>query len=179
MTILFLAAFLERTMFDFGSNVELVTMALVLSSFYLGRRESFWLILVIMVFTDLIIGNTNIFIFTWTGFLIPALFVRSFYSKSNQVSKIVRGSLAGIASIGFFFIWTNFGVWLLSGMYPKNGLGLSMSYINALPFLRYQAISTLTFVPLGLTLVEILIILRRKFKFEKSLRSKYDLKLDI
>jgi hypothetical protein len=76
-------------------------------------------------------------------------------------------------------MWTNLGVWLLSEMYPKNGLGLTMSYINALPFLRYQAISTLTFVPLGLTLVEILIIFNKKFILEKRLRLHFNFKLDI
>lgn len=156
-------------MFDLGPNIELVTMSLVLTSFYVGRGESFWLTLTIMMLTDLVIGNTNIFLFTWSGFLIPAIFAKGFFPKAGVRTKIFRGALAGMASTGFFFVWTNFGVWLLSSMYPKNALGLVMSYVNALPFLRYQAISTLVFVPLGIALVELAALLNKKFEFEKRI----------
>lgn len=166
---LFIFAFSERVFFDLGPNVELVTAAIVLSSFYLGVRSSFWLTFLIMLFSDLVIGNTNIFLFTWTGFLVPALFARSFYLNTNPLTKVFRGTLAGISTTGFFFIWTNFGVWLLSSMYPKNGFGLIMSYVNALPFLRYQAISTIIFVPLGIVLVEFAVLLNKKFEFEKRI----------
>ena len=163
--ILFLSAFGERIIFDLGPNVELVTMALVLSSFYVGRKERFWLIFVVMLLSDLVIGNTNIFIFTWTGFLLPAIFLRYLSTtKSSSLSKIPIGTLAGILSNGFFFIWTNLGVWLLTNMYPKSAEGLLMSYINALPFLRYQLTSTLIFIPLGFVLTETTIDLIKNYQ---------------
>jgi hypothetical protein len=40
-----------------------------------------------------------------------------------------------IASLGFW-TWTNFGVWLASGLYPRTLNGLSICYMLALPFLR-------------------------------------------
>src|SRR3990167_2023010 len=163
--ILFFLAFGERVLFDFGPNIELVTTALILSSFYVGRKKSFWLIFAIMLFSDLIIGNTNIFIFTWTGFLLPAFVIRYFsIPKSSSRTKATTGTIAGILSNGFFFIWTNFGVWLLSSMYPKTAPGLLMSYINALPFLRYQLTSTLIFVPLGFILTETTISLIKNYR---------------
>ncbi|MBU0570109.1 hypothetical protein KKB40_05040 [Patescibacteria group bacterium] len=64
LIILFGIAFAERIFFDLGSNFELVTLAMLLSVAYLGRRQSFWLVFSIMFFTDLILGNTSIFIFT-------------------------------------------------------------------------------------------------------------------
>ena len=39
------------------------------------------------------------------------------------------------ASFGFW-IWTNFGVWLTSHLYPKSFAGLIACYTLALPFLR-------------------------------------------
>ena len=177
--ILFFLAFGERILFDFGPNAELVTTALVLSSFYVGRKESFWLIFAIMFFSDLIIGNTNIFIFTWSGFLIPTLFASAFAKKlitnhQSLITKKIFGAssltLFGFSSNIFFYFWTNFGVWLLSGMYPKTAAGLLMSYINALPFLQYQLTSTLIFVPIVFVLTELAMFLGRKYQLANKLK---------
>lgn len=176
--ILFVAAFTERVFFDFGPNFELVTTAVILSSFYVGRKQSFWTIFLIMLFSDIIIGNTNIFIFTWSGFLIPALFSRNLINKltyflsriTNHKSSITKKIVfnfsltsTGLIANFFFYIWTNLGVWLLSGMYPKNISGLLMSYINALPFLHYQFLSNLIFIPVGFLLTELTISVYRKY----------------
>src|SRR3989339_653446 len=138
---LFVLALLERTVFDLGPNFELVTLAMVMGAFYLDRKLALILTVILMVFSDLVIGNSNIFIFTWSGFLLPILFIGVF--KNLKLNKIFSGTLAGISSNIFFFIWTNFGVWALDswGMYPKTLTGLVSSYINGLPFLKYQLIS--------------------------------------
>ena len=157
--ILFLLAFAERTLFDLGPNIELVTATMLIASAYLGWKRAFFLVLLIMFSTDAILGTTSIFLFTWSGFLIPA-FLASFIFKKKKASgsgKVALGTLAGIGSTLFFFLWTNFGVWALDvwGMYSRDLSGLMMSYINGLPFLRLQAISTLLFVPSGFAIVEI------------------------
>src|SRR4030067_2076454 len=87
LVILFLAAFLERTVFDLGPNIELVTMAMILASFYFGRKQSFWLTFAILALTDLIIGNTYIFIFTWSGFLLPAIVVGGLIPRTKIFLK--------------------------------------------------------------------------------------------
>lgn len=169
--ILFLFAFGERVLFDFGPNFELITTTLVLTSAYLGRKDSLWLTLAVLVTTDLILGNTNIFVFTWSGFLIPALVVSTIFRNGNHTGlKQVRlGLTAGIGTTAFFFLWTNFGVWLLSGMYPNTAAGLFSSYINALPFLRMQAMSTIVFVPLGPILTETIIAANKRWQIEKRI----------
>lgn len=155
---LFLAAFLGRTIFHLGPNIELVTTALIIASYYLGRKQALILTYFIMVVTDLIIGNTNIFIFTWSGFLIPALLAAPIFKKIKLGKKrtVLFGTGMGIASNLFFYLWTNFGVWLLDswGMYPKTAAGLMMSYFNGLPFLRNQLAGTLIFLPVTFILIE-------------------------
>ena len=176
---LFLIAFLERTAFDLGANIELVTMAMILASFYLGRKEAFWLILAIMTTTDRVIGNTSILLFTWSGFLIPALLSKNLinrltrltdlYSYKAKITKTISLLFptisTGLASNLFFFLWTNFGVWLLDtwSMYPKTLQGIVMSYINGLPFLRNQFISSLIFIPLGIIAIEVSKLLHKKY----------------
>ncbi|OGM09111.1 hypothetical protein A2Z67_05890 [Candidatus Woesebacteria bacterium RBG_13_36_22] len=156
--ILFLMAFLERTVWDLGPNIELITTSMILASFYLGRKEAFWLTFAIISVTDRVIGNSNIFLFTWSGFLIPALL-------STKLIKILMFKLRvkiiplislGLVSNLFYYLWTNFGVWIMDswGMYTKDLPGLVMCYINGLPFLKNQLISTLIFIPAGIIAIE-------------------------
>jgi len=155
---LFSAAFLERVVFDFGANIELVTTAMILSTFYLGKKKGLILTFLILLVTDLILGNTLIFLFTWSGFLIPIVFLRPKLFARNKILKhLSYGILAGFGSNLFFFLWTNFGVWLLDswGMYSRDFSGLLHSYINALPFLKMQLISSLVFIPTGILGIEI------------------------
>ena len=148
---------MERVVYDLGPNIELVTAVMILSSFYFGKKESFWLTFAIIATTDRLIGNSNIFLFTWSGFLIPALFSSKLIKilRLKLRLKLLSPILTGLSSNIFFYFWTNFGVWLLSGMYPKTASGLLMSYFYALPFLKNQLISTLVFVPLLFAVIEI------------------------
>lgn len=146
---LFIIAFIERVWFDLGPNIELVTLATILSAFYLDKKNTFLLTFGMVALSDILIGNSNIFIFTWSGIMLPLLAINIF--KNLKANSILAGTLAGISSNLFFFIWTNFGVWALDswGMYPNTAFGLLQSYINGLPFLKYQLTSTLFFVPIG------------------------------
>jgi hypothetical protein len=105
-----------------------------------------------MAITDLVIGNTRIFIFTWSGFLLPILVIPHLNKllRSLSLSQIICTTGLGIISNLFFFLWTNFGVWILDSwsMYPRNLAGLLHCYYMGLPFLRLQLSSTLVFVPL-------------------------------
>ena len=159
--ILFLVAFLERTIWDLGPNFELITTSMILASFYLGKKEAFWLTFAIISATDRFIGNSNIFLFTWSGFLIPALLstklIKMVMSKIRV--KLIPLISLGLASNFFFYVWTNFGVWFLDswGMYSKNLAGLIKCYLYALPFLKNQVISSLIFIPVGVVLIELLL----------------------
>ena len=179
LIIFFLLAFLERTLYDLGPNIELVTTAMILSSFFYGKKETLFLVFLIMLFSDIVIGNTNIFLFTWTGFLIPVLFSQKIINKFScllkpsvkKASSPLSLAATGLSANLFFFFWTNFGVWLISGMYSKTLTGLLMSYINALPFLRYQAISTLIFVPSGFLLIKAVFYLANKYNLSFKVTS--------
>lgn len=169
---IFLLALVERVWFDLGPNIELITLATILSAFYLDKKSTLLLTLTIMLISDLIIGNTNIFIFTWSGFVLPALAV-TLLPKLNK-NKIFLGTASGIFANLFFFTWTNFGVWLLDSwnMYPNTLLGLVQSFINGIPFLKNQLLSTLVFVPLGFILYEITFNILPTFSKAKRALSK-------
>jgi hypothetical protein len=78
-------------------------------------------------------------LFTYSGFIIIALFGTRISSELK--AKSFFGCLLG-SSI-FFWLWTNFGVWLTSNLYAKTFQGLIICYTAALPFLRNEVCGNL------------------------------------
>ncbi len=158
---LIILGILFRTVWHPGPNVEFVTAATLLAVSYLGGWWVLAVPLLIMSISDLFIGNSNIFIFTWSGFL----FI-SYLSKLGNLrnlrsgSKIFRATCMGVIASFWFYVWTNFGVWLLDswGMYPKTLTGLIDCYILAIPFFKYNLIGNLLIVPVSFTVVELILI---------------------
>ena len=170
---------LFRTVWHLGPNVEFVTSATLLAGAYLGKKWAFIVPVSIMAISDLTLGNTNIFLFTWSAYLIIGLtghqllkdqkhpfgtFGKLSASKLRtsrlniKNNKIFKAMGIGIGASAWFFLWTNFGVWLLDswGMYPKTITGLIDAYIMGIPFLKYNLIGNLFLVPLSFLSVEIL-----------------------
>lgn len=171
--LLFILAFLERTVFDIGPNLEILTSAMILSSFFLKGRKTFFLTFAVIAFSDLIIGNTKIFLFTWSGFLLPSLLLpllsKRLMKHKNKIFKSASILLAGLSVNIFFYLWTNFGVWVLDtwNMYTKDLSGLILCYINGLPFLKNEVFSSLVFIPLGYIAIVYSAKLLEKFNISK------------
>ena len=142
--IIIALAVLFRTSWHLYPNVEFVTAATLLSSVYLGRKWGMIVPIVIMAISDSIIGNTNIFMFTWSAYLLIGIIARG-----KPWMKAITASM-------FFFVWTNFGVWALDsfGMYSKDLQGLLRCFYMGLPFLRFNLIGNIFFVSVSFWIVE-------------------------
>lgn len=157
--LLIVIAVLSRTVFHIGDNIELVTASTILSGSFLGLSFALLIPLTIMAVSDFFLGNSLIFTFTWSAYSIIG--VTSYYflktSKRRKESKIVRAAVFAVFSSVFFYLWTNFGVWLLDvyGMYPKTLTGLIDAYIMGIPFLRNNLLGNLVFVPSAFIIWEI------------------------
>lgn len=67
--------------------------------------------------------------FVYGGFAVQALLGRALRARrGGAIAAALAGSLA-------FFVLSNLGVWLASGMYPHTPAGFSACYVAALPFL--------------------------------------------
>lgn len=134
--------------------------SLIALSFYvpafLGRKYILALISSFFI-TDLLIGFHSTMLFTWGSVLIIGLF-SNFFLKN--IFLRISGALLGAI---IFFIVTNFGVWITSGMYTLNLNGLVSAYLLGLPFFAFSALSTLIFS----TLFELIINIR-KFYLPKT-----------
>ncbi len=137
----------SRTIWQLGPNIELISSLIVFSAVFYQRA---WLRFVapisVVVISDLMIGNSTIFLYTWSAFIIGwgmTLLLRRIKQKNNDSAILspIEFVASGIVNVLFFYLWTNLGVVLVSGMYPLSIFGLAQSYINALPFLVNQLLS--------------------------------------
>lgn len=131
-------------------NLETITAASLVAGAYLSRRFAVWIPLLAVAITDAFIGNDEIFLFTWSAWL--AIGLVSLALRGTTRSRTFFTASATAMSLGtalFFYLYTNFGVWLLSGMYEPTAVGLVQSYIAGLPFLKLSIVGNLMTVPVA------------------------------
>lgn len=154
LSFLLIAIGIAGRLFIDSPNVETLTAATLLAGALLGGSYAWTVPLVMVGVTDMVIGNDLILLYTWSAWIGIGLLSKLL---SRWMKSIFGGALlltgAGIVSSVFFFLWTNFGVWHLSGMYPHTFTGLLASYVMGLPFLKYQVLGNLFLVPLVSTFV--------------------------
>ena len=126
-------------------NFEAVTSLSLVSGSFLGGIFAPIIPLSIIFLSDIYFGNTSVYLFTWSAFILIGIF--GALLKRGSKHRFFKITGLGILSVLFFYFWTNFGWWLTSGMYQMTFPGLIKCYIAALPFLRNQLFSVLIFTP--------------------------------
>lgn len=129
-------------------NVETVTAVTLLAGVLLGGSYLWLIPLLVVGLSDMVIGNDLILLYTWTGWVLIGLMSKWIPKTSTSIfTQTAYLTGAGVLSTLFFFLWSNFGVWHLSGMYPHTAMGLVASYVMGLPFLKFQLLGNLMLVP--------------------------------
>ncbi len=133
--------------YSLAPNLELVTMVSVLAAVIIGMRAAVAVPLATMVISDVIIGNSSIFIFTWSSFAIIGLGAMLLKKLNDKPKTQILSSVGfAIASSFLFFFVTNLGVWL-QGWYPATMTGLITCFTLAIPFYRTMLIGNMIIVP--------------------------------
>ncbi|OHA68584.1 MAG: hypothetical protein A3A27_01205 [Candidatus Wildermuthbacteria bacterium RIFCSPLOWO2_01_FULL_47_18] len=111
---------------------------------YLAKKHWWGLFvpLFIMFVSDLFIGfyDVKLMAVVYGSFLLYALIGRVL-PKQNPL-LVLGGALGGAV---FFYLATNFAVWMFSPWYEKSVEGLMLSYTLALPFFRATLLGDLLF----------------------------------
>lgn len=125
----------------------MVAAIALLSGLLLGGYYTLIVPLGVLFLSDLYYGNTSIFLFTWSGFVLIGLLG---YSAKKRIPLSVKSILPlmglGIGGVLLYDLWTNFGCWLM--WYPATLDGFLTCYILALPFTIWHLLSTLLILPL-------------------------------
>ncbi|MDP2664765.1 MAG: hypothetical protein Q8O97_02280 [bacterium] len=111
---------------------------------YLAKKHWWGLLLplFIMFVSDLFIGfyDMKLMAVVYGSFLLYAL-IGKVLPKQNPM-LVLGGALGGAV---FFYLATNFAVWMFSPWYEKSVEGLILSYTLALPFFRATLLGDLLF----------------------------------
>jgi hypothetical protein len=105
----------------------------------LPRKTALWISLLAIVISDAIIGFYDMMPVTWVCFGLIALASSTWLKKPT----FVKGVVVTVSSSLFFFIVTNFAVWVQSGMYAHTWRGIAECFTMALPFFRNTVASDL------------------------------------
>lgn len=141
--------------YNFAPNLELVTTVSILAALIIGWRAALVVPLTTMIVSDMVIGNSSIFMFTWGSFVIiglSALLLRKFNVKPK--TQIISSAGFAVASSFLFFFVTNLGVWL-QGWYPATWAGLTTCFTLAIPFYRTMLIGNLILVPASVAIWQV------------------------
>ena len=154
----------SRVFFHVGNFTPVLAIA-IFAGVYLPRRISVLVPLALFIISDLIIGFHQTLPFTWGSIVLIALIgwkVRS----HKTVGTVALGSLAAAV---LFYIVTNFGVWAVTGMYPKTLAGLGECFTAGIPFFRFTLVSTFIYVVVLFGLYEWVALKVRNTKLAKAL----------
>jgi len=115
-------------------------MALFGGAYFATKRTAFLVPLAAMYLSDLVLGFL-VYDYSWFHGLMP--FIYGSFAMTVCLGLLIRRRLtpltvgaAAITGSVLFFIVTNFGVWLVSHLYPKTVEGLVSCYVAAIPFFR-------------------------------------------
>ena len=119
-------------------NFTPVIAIALFSGVYIPKRYSIILPIIMLAVSDLFIGFHNTMLFTYGSVLLISCAVRWLRQHKNFKNTVAMGFISSL----FFFMITNFGVWLVGGLYPQTMPGLVDCFILAIPFCRNELIST-------------------------------------
>ena len=123
-----------------------IAVAIMSTYFFKDIYISLAALLISMILADLFIGFHSNMIFVYAALVLIAFVSSKVNNKIKFNNLIIYGLIGSI----LFYIVSNFGVWLLSGLYTKNLSGLIECYVMAIPFFVNTLFSTIFFSYLAL-----------------------------
>lgn len=119
------------------ANMTAMTSLSLLVGREYSKIRSICIVLASLLLSDLMLAHVMGYpilgtwsLFTYSGFVVIALLGCRFQATGIRLFGVLIGTSF------LFWLWTNFGTWLLSDLYSKDFAGLWTCYVAALPFLR-------------------------------------------
>ena len=117
----------------------ILAMGLFSGAMLSDRRLALAVPLGAMLLSDLVLGLHQTLVFVYLG--VACSVAIGFLLRGRAGALPVAAAVLG-ASIAFFLV-SNFGVWLISGMYSRDPAGLLACYTMAIPFFHYTLLGAL------------------------------------
>ncbi len=141
LVLIILAVALFRILPHPPNVSPIAAMALFGGAYLADKRLAFLVPFLALLLSDLILGLHDTMLYVYGGF---ALTVVIGFWVANRVNP-GRVTIATIGASILFFLLTNLGVWLTSGLYPMTVDGLMQAYIAGIPFFQNTLLGNLVF----------------------------------
>lgn len=164
--IIFMAAF--SRIIPHPPNLAPIAALSLFSGAKLDGKRSYFIPLAAMLLSDLFLGFHSTMPFVYGSFFVIVLLGKLI--KRNENFKML--TTFSITSSVLFFLVTNFGVWLTSGMYVNNLNGLLNAYLMGLPFFKATIIGDFFYTISIFYGYKYLILFTEKLLFDFSLLKK-------
>ncbi|MFY0600174.1 MAG: hypothetical protein JXR03_10925 [Cyclobacteriaceae bacterium] len=148
-TLLIAVAVCSRTIFHVPNFAALAGVGLF-SGFYFRSQMAYVIPLLAVLISDFFIGFYDLgsMAFVYAAWMLPVLIGKwklSMPALNKYISSfLVIGAKAVLASLSFYVV-SNLGVWLFSGMYSLSLSGLIECYVMAVPFFRATILGDILF----------------------------------
>lgn len=139
---LVIAAALSRLLPHPPNFSPIEAMGLVAGAYLASRWMAMLLPLAAMLLSDVFLGFHSGMPVVYA--CMAAIALAAHVGLRGRVG-VARVAFFGLAGASFFFIVTNFTVWLASGMYPPTLAGLIACYVAAIPFFHSQLAGVLVY----------------------------------
>jgi len=116
-------------------------MALFGGAYFADKRLALIVPFVALLFTDFILGLHNTMIFVYAGFALTVATGCWLQSRVTAVNVLAAALFSSLV----FFVLTNFGAWLFTGLYAPTLEGLMQAYVAAIPFFQNSLLGNLVF----------------------------------
>jgi len=137
LAIVFSAAALRLLPHPFNFT-PIGALALFAGAHFNDKRWAFIAPLVAMLLSDILIGFHGQMPVVYAAFAV--IVCMGFALRDKKTALRVTG--ASLAAATFFFIVSNFAVWVFDGLYPMTLAGLATCYIAAIPFFQNWLVGT-------------------------------------
>ena len=119
----------------------IIAVAIMSSFFFKNIYLSILVLLISMLLGDIFIGFYYNMIFVY----LSLIFIVLIFFQVNKKISFKSLFIFGFAGSFIFYLFSNFGVWMLGNLYSKDLKGLVECYVLAIPFFKNTFFSTLIF----------------------------------
>lgn len=141
LTAVIFALALFRLLPHWPNVSPIAAMALFGGAYFADRKLAFIVPFLALLLSDFFLGLHNSMIFVYAGF---ALTVMIGFMLKKKVT-VVTLTLAVLSSSVLFFVLTNFGSWLMMGIYPMTMEGLMQAYVAGIPFFQNSLLGNVVY----------------------------------
>lgn len=141
ITAIIFALALFRLLPHLPNVSPVAAMALFGGAYFADKRMAFIVPFLALFISDLVLGLHNSMIFVYAGFALTVVIGFQLQKRVN----VTNTAFAVVASSVLFFLLTNFGAWLTSGLYAKTAAGLMQAYVAGIPFFQNSLLGNLVY----------------------------------